>query len=271
MGLGTMGTPATGGRPWLRWVAMGLVVTCLAVAFVNLGRWQLDRLQQRRDSNGIVVAHENAPIVDWTTVFNRPIGDADQWQRVRVTGTFDPEHSYVVRYRSNAGETGWEVVSVLRAPSGNVLVSRGFAARPSGQDFPRTAPAAPAGEVTVVGYTRRNEQGRAEAVTPVDGTMRLINSEAVGATLPYDLVDGYIGAIESTPADVAGLVAVAPPELTEGSHFSYALQWFAFATIAGVGLVLLIRSDLRDRRAARERAESAEGASAGEPAESVRE
>ena len=103
----------------------------------------------------------------------------------------------------------------------------------------------------------RGAQGRAEAVTPVDGTMRLINSEAVGATLPYDLVDGYVGAIESTPADVAGLVAVAPPELTEGSHFSYALQWFAFTVIGVIGIGVLVRADLRDRKkakAAREKA-----------------
>ena len=248
--LGTMGTLPRGRGLWLRWIAMGLVVACLAVAFVNLGRWQLDRLQQRRDNNGQVVAHENAPVVDWQSVFTRPLTDADQWQRVSVTGTFDAEHSFVVRYRSNAGETGWEIVTPLRTPQGNVLVSRGFAPRPSAQDFPKTAPAPPAGEVSIVGSVRRNEQGGSDAITPVDSTMRLINSEAVAGVLPYPLVDGYIGAITVTPAATDALVPVEPPELSEGSHFSYALQWFAFATIAGIGLVVLIRSDLRDRRRA---------------------
>ena len=249
-GLGTMGTLPRGRRLWLRWIAMGLVVVCLAVAFVNLGRWQLDRLQQRRDSNGVVVAHESAPVVDWRTIYTRPITEADQWQRVSVTGTFDAERSFVVRYRSNAGATGWEIVTPLRTADGNVLVSRGFAARPAAQDFPRTAPAPPAGEVSVVGYVRRSEQGGAEAITPADGQMRLINAAAVAGTLPYPLVDGYIGAITVTPPASDGLVPVEPPDLTEGSHFSYALQWFAFAIIAGLGLVVLIRSDLRDRRAA---------------------
>ncbi len=248
--LGTMGQ-APQGRLWLRWVVMGVAVVCLAVAFVNLGRWQLDRLQQRRDNNGVVVAHEKSAVVDWQTVFGRPIEDADQWQRVRVTGTFDADRSLVVRYRSNGEQTGWEIVTPLRTPQGNVLVSRGFAERPAAEDFPRTAPPPPPGEVTVVGYVRRNEQGGPGAIVPVDGQVRLINSEAVAGTLPYPLVDGYIGAIELTPAATDGLVPVNPPELTEGNHFSYALQWFAFAAIAGVGLVVLIRSDLRDRRRAR--------------------
>lgn len=156
--LGTMGQ-APQGRLWLRWVVMGVAVVCLAVAFVNLGRWQLDRLQQRRDNNGVVVAHEKSAVVDWQTVFGRPIEDADQWQRVRVTGTFDADRSLVVRYRSNGEQTGWEIVTPLRTPQGNVLVSRGFAERPAAEDFPRTAPPPPPGEVTVVGYVRRNEQG----------------------------------------------------------------------------------------------------------------
>ncbi len=39
-----------------------------------------------------------------------------------------------------------------------------------------------------------------------------------------------------------------PPALNEGNHFSYAIQWFMFAGMAGVGLVLLIRSDVRALR-----------------------
>ena len=39
-----------------------------------------------------------------------------------------------------------------------------------------------------------------------------------------------------------------PPALTEGNHFSYAIQWFTFAGMAGIGLVVLIRSDVRAAR-----------------------
>ena len=59
-------------------------------------------------------------------VFNRVIVDADQWQRVTATGTFDGEHQFVVRNRNNGENRGYEVVTPLRTATGTVLVDRGF-------------------------------------------------------------------------------------------------------------------------------------------------
>ena len=111
-----------------------------------------------------------------------------------------------------------------------------------------TAVLAPAGEVSLVGYVRRDEAGSEEAMTPTQGTIRLVNSTALGAALGRELVNGYLSVLEMEPADPAGLAPVRPPEPNEGNHFSYALQWFMFAVLAGVGLVLLIRSDVRALR-----------------------
>ena len=52
---------------------------------------------------------------------------------------------------------GYEVVGVLQTSDGrHLLVSRGFAQRPAGQDFPQAAPAPPTGTVTIVGHVRRD-------------------------------------------------------------------------------------------------------------------
>lgn len=246
-----MGTPAPGRRLWPRWVALAVFVITLVVAFVNLGYWQLDRLEQRRERNQAVVVHENAPVRDWAEVFGPVITEADQWQRVRVTGTFDGEHQFVVRYRSNAGESGYEILTPLQTRDGrHLLINRGFGAR-DGEDFPTTAPAAPAGEVTIVGNVRRNEQGPDNALVPIGGLVRGINSDAIGQALPYPLVNGYVGLLEITPDQRSGLQPVLPPELNDGSHLSYAVQWFMFSAMAAVGLVVLIRSDLKARRASK--------------------
>lgn len=242
-------------RPWLRWSVLALFVVALSVTFVNLGQWQLNRLEQRRGANAVVEAHENAPVLPYADVMNRVITDADQWQRVTVTGTFDATHQLVARYRSSAGDTGYEIITPLLAADGRtVLVDRGFARRPGGQDFPSVAPSPPSGTVTVTGYVRRDERGAANAVTPAEGTVRLVNSEAISAWLGRPVVNGYIGLVTVDPAQADGLQPVHPPELTEGPHLSYAMQWFAFTLIAGIGLVVLIRNDIRDRRKAEARA-----------------
>lgn len=248
-----MGTIPTGSRPWLRWLALAVFVVALAFAFVNLGSWQLDRLDQRKERNSSVVVHENSPVADFDAVFTRTIVEADQWQRVTVRGTFDPDHQFMVRYRSLGPASGYEVLTPLRTTSGAwVLVDRGFGTKRNDEDYPKTLPAPPSGEVAILGYVRRDEQGSAEAMTPVapSNAVRLVNSGAVAGTLPYPLVNGFISLIEITPPQSGELAPVTPPELTEGNHFSYAIQWFTFAGMAGLGLVLLIRSDVRAMRRA---------------------
>ncbi|PZQ45135.1 MAG: SURF1 family protein, partial [Phenylobacterium zucineum] len=220
-----MGARPTTGRLWLRWVALAIFVVALAIAFVNLGFWQLARLDQRRAMNNSVVAHETSAPVPFESVFTRTIVEADQWQRVSVQGTFDAEHQYLVRYRSNGEQSGYEVVTPLRTTSGEwVLIDRGFGVKPNDADYPSVLPAPPSGEVSIVGYVRRDEQGSQDARTPVQpsNTIRLVNSAALAATLPYPVVNGYISVLEITPAQTGDLVPVQPPELTEGNHFSYA-------------------------------------------------
>ena len=71
-------------------------------------------------------SNEQPPIRPYEQVFPRPIVDADQWQRVTATGTFDGDHQFVVRNRNNGDDRGYEIVTPLRTATGAVLVDRGF-------------------------------------------------------------------------------------------------------------------------------------------------
>jgi len=240
---------------WVRWALLVVAVAVLGTAFVRLGDWQLDRLEQRRDRNAFTVTNEAAPIRPYAEVFQRPVTEQGQWQRVEARGTFDADHQFVVRYRSNGEESnGYEVVTPLHTSTGTVLVDRGFIPVPRGTRIPAVAPPPPSGEVTVVGHVRRSEQGRRGAVEPADGQVRLINSVALGAVLPYPVADGYIGLLTVDPPQAGDFQPVALPEISEGPHFWYAVQWFMFAALGLAGIVIFVRSDLKARRAARDRA-----------------
>ena len=244
-------------RLWLRWALLVVFVVVLGIAFVSLGNWQLDRLAQRKERNATTIANEQSPLRPYEQVFTHTITDADQWQRVEARGTFDADHQFVVRYRSNGDLEGYEVVTPLRTANGVVLVNRGFIPLPRGTQIPSTAPAPPTGEVTVVGHVRRNERGRRAATAPAGNQVRLINSDAIAATLPYEIESGYIGLLTVQPEQQGGFQPIQLPDLSEGPHFWYAVQWFMFTAVGVAGIVVFIRGDLRARREEREDAAEA--------------
>ena len=135
-----------------------------------------------------------------------------------------------------------------------VLVDRGFTTRDEGTVVEAMAP--PAGVVTVEGFVRRNERGKANAIVPVQGSVRLINAPTIAEVIGVPLADGYIQQISSDPP-TTDLTPVGLPDTDEGPHLSYAVQWFLFTAVAVIGAVLLVRADLRERRLRRERAEAA--------------
>jgi cytochrome oxidase assembly protein ShyY1 len=244
-------------RLWLRWALLIVFVALLGVAFVSLGNWQLDRLAQRKERNATTITNEQKPVQPYEQVFTHPITDADQWQRVEARGTFDADHQFVVRYRSNGGADGYEVLTPLRTASGAVLVDRGFIPLERGTRIPSVAPAPPTGEVSVVGHVRRNERGRRAATAPAGNQVRLINSDAIAVTLPYEIESGYIGLLTVQPEQQGGFQPIQLPDLSEGPHFWYAVQWFMFTAIGVAGIVVFIRGDLRARREEREDAVAA--------------
>lgn len=233
---------------WVRWTALILFVAILGTVFVNLGEWQLRRLHDRRDRNSITVANEAKPVRPFGEVFNHPLVQADEWQRVEARGVFDGQHQFVVRYRSIGDSPSYSVVTPLRTTAGTVLVNRGLIPLAGGNQVPTAGPQPPTGEVTVVGHVRLNEKGGRSAVMPANGSVRYINSDALATALPYPVLNGYIGALTVNPPQSGGFVPAATPELSDGPHFWYAIQWFLFTALAVAGIVVFIRGDLQERR-----------------------
>jgi cytochrome oxidase assembly protein ShyY1 len=87
--------------------------------------------------------------------------------------------------------------------------------------------------------------------------MRLISSDAIAGTLPYPIKSGYIGLLTVRPEQIGGFQPIELPDLSEGPHFWYALQWFMFTAVGVAGIVVFIRGDLRARREERQDATEA--------------
>ena len=101
-----------------RWLLSHLLVVLLIVTMVNLGFWQLRRLDERRDRNELIESREDRPAVpveDLVTAGSS--GDdvaAARFRKVTATGTYDDDATVVVRNRTQDGVAGaWRLTPLV--------------------------------------------------------------------------------------------------------------------------------------------------------------
>lgn len=236
-----------------RWLLFHLVCIGGVVLMISLGFWQLRRLDERQAFNATVEARVDLPATPLDDVLGDGDGvsdlDALEWRSVTARGEYLADEQLVVVNRSQAGQAGDIVVTPLRLDDGRVLlVERGFV--PIGTE----AGPPPTGPVQVEGRLRPSEVRRRGGLSdPASGDLdqvQRLDIARVAPQLPGDVVGAYIELTGSTPAEAGPFPrALDPPELTEGSHLSYAGQWFIFSAGVVVGWVLAVRHSVRTRRA----------------------
>ena len=127
-----------------RWVAFFLVVVVLGYAAWWLGRWQFHRLEDRKDDNAVVERNEGAAPVAASEVLapGRDVDPDDEWRAVTATGTYLPDETVIVRYRTRDGSAGVDVVVPLQTAEGPaLLVDRGWLATDNSGATPDDVPA----------------------------------------------------------------------------------------------------------------------------------
>jgi len=229
-----------------RWVLFALAVVVLAYGCYLLGRWQFHRLHDREATNTQTRTNlAAAPVsVDDVLAPGRAVAAKTEWLRVSATGTYDRASSVIVRYQTRDGASGVDIVTPLRTASGtSLLVDRGWMATGNAGLDNVQAPAPPPGRVTVVGWVRADATGDSTQVT--DGSTRAISSRAIGATLGSPVYGGFVDAQKETPATGKRLVRAEAPDLGNGPHFFYGLQWWFFGVLAVVGFCYLAWDERR--------------------------
>jgi surfeit locus 1 family protein len=235
-----------------RWIAFHLLVIAAIIAMINLGFWQLRRLDERREFNEQVSTRVDLPpepIDEIVTSTTDP--DAVEWRSVQARGTYLPDEQFVVVNRSQGGRAGDLVVTPLELDDGRILlVERGFV--PLDTD----SVAAPTGDVEIVGRLRPSqERRRGQLSDPAEGDLTVVHRidiDRLAGQLPGPVVPMYAELVSSTPVETGPFPEpIEVPELDEGPHLSYAVQWFIFAVCVAVGWVLAVRHSLRSRTTAR--------------------
>jgi len=233
-----------------KWLAFHLLCLVVVAAMVWAAFWQLRRYHEHENFKHEVNAKASAQVVPFESLVGTATPAELQWRPVVVTGTFVPGKQFEVVNLAQDGQSGHDAVNGLQLVDGSVLVvNRGFAI---GAD---PLPAAPTGEVTLVGRVRTSQSaGIGQAAD--DGTQHLtqirrVDLGALSKQFDQPVQPVFLDWLEYRPAPAVadGLAPVAFPDLDGGPpHLSYTVQWFIFSVCVIVGWVLAVRKSINTRK-----------------------
>jgi cytochrome oxidase assembly protein ShyY1 len=236
-------------------VLFALAVVLLAWLATQLGQWQFNRLAQRKQDNRIVATNLDRPPapVDEVLSTGQGTSEKDEWRRVTVHGTWDDEHTIVLKYQTRDEGAGVDVVTPLVTDDGPaVLVDRGWMPTENTGASRPEMPKVTQGQVTVTGWVRRDATGGATRVSD-DLSTRAISSSTLSDVLPYPLYRGFVDLAEESPEPVTKLQPTElPDDTSNGPHFFYGLQWWFFGALAIFGFFYLAWDEARQRREQRQ-------------------
>lgn len=210
-----------------------------AAVFVRLGFWQLSRRHERQARNALVAARlDSTPV----SVASLPRDTAlARFRRVRVTGVPDYEHELVWAARTHKGSPGINLLTPVRLPGSDtaILLNRGWVYSGDGATVDLTK--WHDRDSTFIGYVEELPSVAGASYTDRPTVIARLSHDVVAKALPYPVAPVYVIVLSDSAIAADRIARLSAPPLDEGPHLSYAFQWFAFATVALVGVAIVVR------------------------------
>ena len=220
------------------------LVLLVALGCVRLGIWQLDRLHQKQERNELLRERMALPPAGLTPVATDSSGLI--FRRVVLTGAYDDERSIIIAGRSLRGVPGVHILTPMLLGGSAVLVNRGWmpsadAARVELDSIREPPPANLPALITPF----PEDFGKPPADAGFHRVWYQMDGRRLREQFPYPVLP-YIAQILPYAGQPRFPIRLHPPEMDEGPHLGYAIQWFSFASIAIIGWIAVL---LRKRTA----------------------
>ena len=228
-----------------KWLAFHALLVVLVATMCSLANWQLNRHVERKAFNETLILRFREPPQPLAEILQRfPDREDAQWRLATVSGTYLEQSTVNVVNVSQDGRAGYDPVTPLEIDGGKiVLINRGFVPLDAPQPLP------PTGVVEITGRIRLSAERRTGAVsdspTGVLTDIQRVDIDRLAQQLPAPVVDVYLEATQSTPADNEMLSIIAPPVFGNGPHLGYVGQWLLFSMCAIGGWIALV---VREKR-----------------------
>lgn len=223
-----------------KWI-LSIFAISFAVISIALGFWQLRRLSARRQTNAVLASRRIAPRVELDSLPRDTA--AAHFRRVHLRGVYDHAQEIVLTLRGRSGSPGINILTpLLRANKDTaVLVNRGWIYSPDGMTAD-TRPWHEADTLNGAGFVETfPTKGPFAPPNPArPRSFRRLDRAQLQKAFPYPIANYYVVLTDSAQSSNVP-PRVEPAPLDEGPHMLYAIQWFSFAVISIVGLVIFLR------------------------------
>ncbi len=225
----------------LQWLLFTLLMLGLLLAFLWLAFWQLDRAEEKQS---ILVAIDQAPVLPLSLLE----GNSPRFAKVSGRGRYDSEHSFLLDNQVENGVVGVHLYTPLQLPTGEwLLVNRGWLPmaldRSELPQFTTPAVAVEIGGILNLPPKTGIRIGNDTAVAASAPWPRLITYLELGPVtqqLGYPLL-GQVIQLDDKSASGYGERQLRPLNFGPEKHRGYALTWFAFAIVAVILFIIIIR------------------------------
>ena len=216
-------------------VSLTLIILCLIAA-----QWQYQRGVDRHARNAIIEKHIALAPTSLDSVKNSPL--AAEWQSVTTQGVFDPTKQILLKNRYSEGFYGFEVLTLFTTPNNEKFwVDRGWVKAGAAATIAPTITPPPTTPVSITGRLRLDSslpRGSFFAL-PADGSGLISKLDAQSQ---LDTEDYYIDLLSGSESSLTPAVPAQLPELSDGPHMAYALQWLFFGGLVIYGRILIRRT-----------------------------
>jgi cytochrome oxidase assembly protein ShyY1 len=223
-------------------VALLLIFLCIWAA-----QWQFNRGIDRQARNDAIEENTGRPAQPLAAL----AGDvaAHEWQTTTITGTFDTTQQILLRNRYFEGVYGFQLLTRFESVDGKSFwVDCGWVKAGPNALTPPVIPELPTNQVAIEGRLRLDSSLPRGAffALPSDGSGGLI-SQANAQSQSQVSEKFYIDLLRGNQPELTPAVPAELPELSDGPHMAYALQWVFFGGLVVYGRILIRRDVLSDK------------------------
>ncbi|MFY8255161.1 MAG: SURF1 family protein [Candidatus Planktophila sp.] len=223
-------------------VALLLIFLCIWAA-----QWQFNRGIDRQARNDAIEENTGRPAQPLAAL----AGDvaAHEWQTTTITGTFDTTQQILLRNRYFEGVYGFQLLTRFESVDGKSFwVDCGWVKAGPNALTPPVIPELPVDQVAIEGRLRLDSSLPRGAffALPSDGSGGLI-SQANAQSQSQVSEKFYIDLLRGNQPELTPAVPAELPELSDGPHMAYALQWVFFGGLVVYGRILIRRDVLSDK------------------------